>query len=446
MKAGIVGGGILGVTLGYFLSREGHQVTILEASPEIGGLAGTIRLEDGTAVDRFYHAILSSDSHLRALCEELGIADLLHFNTTKTAFFHSGRLYSMNNTLEFLRFPPLGWIDRFRLGLTVLYAQLVRDWHRLEGIGVEEWLVRWSGRNTFESIWRPMLKAKFDGGFENTPATYIWARLVRMKSTRQGAGQQEQAGHLEGGYPTLLNAMLAEIQRNGGVIMTETPVQEIMVDRGVAWGLRIQNEVIVFDKIVSTLQLPITHRLIPEADPGFRDSLVQMDYLGIIAVLLVLDRPLTGYWTINITDDRYPFTGIIETTAYIDPVHVGGHHLVYMPKYLVPGSPWAAKSDEEIQEIWLSHLERMFAEFARESVREFRIHRERFVEPLHGLNQLHQIPSVETPIANLFIATTAQIYPELTNGESVTRLARKTAELIAAKKVAVQAVPMKKAS
>jgi protoporphyrinogen oxidase len=87
----------------------------------------------------------------------------MRFRETKMGFYHQGKIHSMNSTLEFLRFPLLGWIDRFRLGLTVLYAQFVRDWQQLEGISVEDWLIRWSGRRTFENIWRPMLRAKFDG-------------------------------------------------------------------------------------------------------------------------------------------------------------------------------------------------------------------------------------------------------------------------------------------
>ena len=105
----------------------------------------------------------------------------------------------MNNMIEFLRFPPLGWIDRFRLGLTVLYAQFIRNWHRLESISVEKWLIWLGGRRTYQNIWLPMLKAKFDGNFDDTPATYIWSRLVRIKSTRKGANQKEEAGHLIGG-------------------------------------------------------------------------------------------------------------------------------------------------------------------------------------------------------------------------------------------------------
>ena len=35
------------------------------------------------------------------------------------------------------------------------------------------------------------------------------------------------------------------------------------------------------------------------------------------------------------------------------------------------------------------------------------------------------IPAFETPVPNLYLVNAGQIYPELTNGESVTRHARK---------------------
>ncbi len=430
MKVGIVGGGIMGISLGYFLSQCGAEVEVFEASPVLGGLAGPIVLADGTPVDRFYHAILSSDGHLRRLCAELGLADRLRFRETKTGFYHQGQIYSMNNILEFLRFPPLGWVDRLRLGLTVLYAQFVRDWRRLEGISVEGWLTRLSGRRTFENIWRPLLRAKFDGDFNAIPATYIWSRLVRVKSTRGGASQKEEAGYLVGGYITLLQAMAERIAAAGGRIHLCNPVQEVVVEQGRVRGLRLKDETRSFGTVVVTLQAPICRRLIPGAPQEYRDFLGQTEYLGIIAPLLVLDRPLTGYWTLNITDERIPFTGIIETTAYIDPQHVGGHHLVYLPKYTAPGSRWQEMTDEEIREVWLQHLTTMFPHFDRRWIRYFLVHRERYVEPLHRLRSAHLIPEVKTPVEGLYLATTAQIYPALTNGESVSRHARQAAQII----------------
>lgn len=430
MNIAIIGGGIMGITLGYYLSRQGVYVEIFEASPVLGGLAGPIILDDGTAVDRFYHAILSSDSHLHQLCSDLNIADQLRFKETQMGFYYRGEIHPMNNLVDFLRFPPLGLVDRFRLGMTVLAAQFIRDWHDLEGISVEKWLVRWSGKTAYENIWRPLLRAKFDDNFENTPATYIWSRLVRVKSTRNGVNQKEMSGHIIGGYITLIKAMAKKIIEAGGKIHLETPIKEILIENNKAIGILCGESFLNFDKVVATLQTPIFQRMIPRANPEYLDFLRKIEYLGVIAPLLVLDRPLSGYWTLNITDTRFPFTGVIETTTYIAPEYVGGHHLVYLPKYTAPNSHWQQKSDDEIREIWLQNIEQMFPDFDRTWIRYFLVHRERFVEPIHGLKETNMIPSVQTPVNNLYLVTTAQIYPALTNGESVTRHARKSVPLI----------------
>jgi protoporphyrinogen oxidase len=436
VTVGIVGGGIMGISLGYFLTKAGIPVEIYEASPVLGGLAGPLVLDDGVAVDRFYHAILSSDQHLRDLCTELGIADQLRFRTTKMGFYYNRAIYPMNGVVDFLRFPPLGWLDRLRLGVTVLAAQAVRQWQQLEQISVEQWLTRWGGRNAYENLWRPMLRAKFDGStegggpasFADVPATWIWSRLVRMKSTRRGATQKEEAGHLIGGYATLLNAMAAQIEAAGGKIHLRAPVQEIVAEGSHLRGVRVDGRLLRHDTVVCTMQAPLFQRLLPNlpADAG----LANQAYLGIICPLLVLNRPLTTYWTLNITDETIPFTGVIETTNYIDPEYVGGHHLVYLPKYTAPDSSWLHKSNAEIEEIWLHHLQRMFPDFDRSAVVEFRIHRERYVEPLHRVNETAQIPAITTAVPGLYLVTTAQIYPALTNGESVSRHARTAAEAI----------------
>lgn len=432
MRVGIVGGGIMGTSLGWYLNRQGVAVDIYEAAPELAGLAGPLQLDDGTLIDRYYHAILSSDRHLRGLCEELGIADQLRFRETRMGFYYKGKIFSMNNVVEFLKFPPLNMIDRVRLGVTVLAAQMVRDWRSLETVSVEEWLIRYAGRNGYENIWKPLLKAKFDGGFDDVPATWIWSRLVRMKSTRDGANQKEEAGHLIGGYTTLLDAMAAEILTGDNNIFLSTPVQEIVVEQGQAVGVRTRTGVAPYDAIVATVQTPLASRLLPAASAEFRNALAQQEYLGIICPVLVLDRPLSGYWTLNITDDSIPFTGVIETTSYIDTAYTGGNHIVYLPKYTAPGSELQSLSDEEIRVLWLANLHRMFPGFDESSIRAFVVNRTRYVEPLHGLGETDMILPIDTEIPGLFLATTSQIYPDLTNGESVTRHALRAAETVLA--------------
>ena len=235
--------------------------------------------------------------------------------------------------------------------------------------------------------------------------------------------------------------MAAKIEEAGGRIHLSTPVQEVVVADGRAVGLRVDGDVVACDRIVSTVQTPLLSRLLPEADAAYRARLSDQQYLGIICPLMVLERPLTGYWTINITDESVPFTGIIETTAYIDPRYVGGHHLVYLPKYTMPQSEWQHYSDAEIKEIWLSHLQRMFPDFDRTTVRYFVVNRSRYVEPLHGLGGGERILDIDSPVGGLYLATTAQIYPDLTNGESVSRHAARVAQVVADNAVSRPAGP-----
>lgn len=37
---GVIGGGMLGMTLAYRLAQQGKRVTLIEGAPELGGLAG----------------------------------------------------------------------------------------------------------------------------------------------------------------------------------------------------------------------------------------------------------------------------------------------------------------------------------------------------------------------------------------------------------------------
>jgi protoporphyrinogen oxidase len=43
-KIGIVGGGMLGMTLAFRLSQAGFEVSILESAPELGGLASSCQI------------------------------------------------------------------------------------------------------------------------------------------------------------------------------------------------------------------------------------------------------------------------------------------------------------------------------------------------------------------------------------------------------------------
>src|SRR5688572_16181314 len=202
-RFGIVGGGLLGMTLALRLAERGHRVSLIEASDHLGGLADAWQLGDITW-DRHYHVTLLSDSNLRGILRELGLDDQMQWVQTRTGFLVDGRLHSLSNTWEFLRFPPLGLIDKLRLGWTIWHASRTRDWRKLEQISVADWLVRHSGRRTFERIWLPLLKAKLGEAWQRTSAAFIWATIQRMYAARRSGQKREMFGYLPGGYARML--------------------------------------------------------------------------------------------------------------------------------------------------------------------------------------------------------------------------------------------------
>jgi len=143
-----------------------------------------------------------------------------------------------------------------------------------------------------------------------------------------------------------------------------------------------------------------------------------------VRAVVVGPRP-EPYYTLNIADDSIPFTGLIETTNTIAPEHVGGYHLVYLPRYVTRTSEYLKLSEEELKALYLEHLGRMFAEFRPTWVKHAFVFRERFVEPLHQIGRPRPTVPFTTAVDGLFVVNNGQIYPELTNCQASVRHAQR---------------------
>ncbi|MEQ1922925.1 MAG: FAD-dependent oxidoreductase, partial [Pyrinomonadaceae bacterium] len=222
----IVGSGFLGMTLALRLAQAGDRVTLFESANEIGGLASAWQIGDITW-DKHYHVTLASDANTRKIVEELGLGDDLRWVETKTGFYTDGDLVSMSDTMEFLRFPPLGLISKLRLGATIFYASRVKNWKRLEQIPVEKWLTRLSGKKTFEKIWKPLLEAKLGESYKDVSAAFIWSTIQRMYAARNSGLKKEMFGYVRGGYARVLERFGEALLENGVEIRVNSRVESI---------------------------------------------------------------------------------------------------------------------------------------------------------------------------------------------------------------------------
>jgi protoporphyrinogen oxidase len=430
-RVGILGGGILGMTLAARLAKRGDRVTLIEAAPDLGGLASPAS-HGGYTWDRFYHVTLLSDLALRDLLRELGLEDKLRWGETRTGFYTDGKLYSLSSSLEFLTFPPLSLIDKSRLAATILYASRVKDWRRLESIPVTEWLQRLSGRRVFERIWLPLLKSKLGENYRIASAAFIWAIIARMYAARRSGLKREMFGYVDGGYRVVLERFREYLEELEVEILCGRPAASVtQVDGGAE--IRLANgETRSFDQVVLTIPSSRVAKLCPQLGEPERERLNRVVYQGIACASVLLKRPLAAYYVTNITESWVPFTGVIEMTTLVDRERFGGNSLVYLPRYLTQEDSFWGRSDQQIESEFLSALERMYPGFRREDVLAFQVARVREVQAISTLGYSDQtLPPVRTSLPNVFLVNSAQIAQGTLNVNETVGLANRKAEELA---------------
>lgn len=403
----VLGGGLLGQVLALRLAGAGKQVTLIEAAPEMGGLAGAWAVGEVTW-DRFYHVILPADSRTLGLMDEIGLGQAVRWERSRTGFFANGRLSPLDGALDYLRLPALGLVGKARLAATLMMAGRIRDGRPLERVTARDWLSRWSGRQAFERIWRPLLRAKLGDNADIASAAFIWATARRLYLARKGGAKSEVLGFVDGGYARVLAALRDRLAQAGVEVRAGCPVSRVARQEG---GLRVETPAgaLGFDRVVSTLPAGATARLCPDLDPGLRARLDGVVYQGIICASVVLDRPLGGSYLTYLTDPDLPFTAVVEMSALTGTERFGGRTLAYLPRYVTQVDPYWDLDDDAIRERFLAGLRRVFPDSAQAEVLAFRLARVRNVMAVPTLGYSEAAPPVETNLDGLFVVNSAQI-------------------------------------
>src|SRR5437660_750905 len=417
---------MLGMTLALRLAQRGHRVTLFEGAPQLGGLASPWKLGD-IVWDRHYHVTLLSDTYLRTLLSELGLEQEIQWVQTKTGFYTDGKLYSMSNTIEFLRFPPLGLWDKFRLGLTIFYTSHIKNWQRLEQIKVEDWLNQWSGKRTMERIWLPLLRAKLSDNYKKASAAFIWAIIARMYAARRSGMKKEMFGYVPGGYARILDALGKKLEQAGVVVHLNHRVKRFdSINEEINVTFEGGHQV-RFDEDVLTTPGPVAADACPQLTSEEKARLRGIQYQGIVCASVLLKKPLAGYYVTNITDSWVPFTAVIEMSALVDRKHFGGNTLVYLPKYVTPDDPAFSLSDQEVEQMFVGALLRMYPHLDRSDVLGFRVSRVRYVLAISTLDYSEHLPPMKTSIPGLHIVNSAHIVNGTLNVNETIQLAEKAA-------------------
>lgn len=420
MNIAIIGAGVAGLAAAYELNKHGHRIVVFEAADKTGGLASGFKDERWDwSLERFYHHWFASDDAVIGLIEELGIRDHLFFLWPTTSLYHQERIYPLDSpvpwlkfvpisqlhrAIRVLRFTPLPFIDRLRVGLATFYLTLTKNWRPLESVTADEWMRRAVGERAYNVWWRPLLVGKFGDYYQDVNMAWLWARAYKRTA---------RLGYFVGGFQAFADALTDRVLAQGADIRLKTPIGGI--ERASTGGLVVRGPSSdeVFDRVIATVSPGLLARLVPALPPDYLEGLKKLKSMGAVVLILALKHQLTDdhYWINLPKDEGFPFLALVEHTNFIDPKHYGGDHLVYCGDYLKPDHEYFSLSHEELLARFLPALPRFNPHFEPEWVRKSWLFREKYTQPVPPVNHSHNIPDLATPIPGLYWASMSHVYP-----------------------------------
>ncbi|MCH7587043.1 MAG: NAD(P)/FAD-dependent oxidoreductase [Chloroflexi bacterium] len=429
MKIAIIGAGAGGLAAAFDLLNWGHEVTLYEASEQVGGLAAGFKEPQWEwSVEQYYHHWFASDKYILSLIEELGLSDKVLFQWPTTVVFHRERFYPLDGPLSaiyprmpwldklpgagtlargvhLLRFPALSLVEKARYAFAALYLLLVPSWKSFEKVTAYDWLGRWMGKRVLQSLWEPLLVGKFGPHYKNVNMAWFWAR-VKARTPRLGT--------FEGGFQAFMDAFADHLKENGAEIKLGTPVLRIEETGDDQLRVETQKGSEIFDQCLVTSSPTILTRIVPTLPQDYLGRLQNLKSMGAVVLVLALRHRLSEdgvYWHNLPKSAGFPFLAMVEHTNFLSPEYFGGDHIIYCGDYLEPDHEYFEFSKEQLLDLYLAALPRFNPAFKPDWVRKSWLFRTPYAQPVPPLNHSASIPDLKTPIAGLWFASMSQVYP-----------------------------------
>jgi len=403
MEIAIIGAGFTGLTAAYKLSQKKHKVFIFEKGKSPGGIAAGFREKNWRwYLEYFYHHLFPSDEEAKKLISELNLSRKLFYLKPKTSIFYQKKISQFDSPLSLLNFPFLSFKEKLQAGFATFYLKTTKNWKKFENISAQEWLKKYYGEKPYKILWEPLLKAKFGNSAPKISMSWFWARIKK---------RSQKLGYLEGGFQTLINALIKKIKENDGEIKLNRQISSL-------------NDLNHFNKIIVTVPNSEFYKIIQKSKNFLSKDhdkiekwariLKSFEMFGALNLILVLKKQFltdNTYW-LSINEKNFPFVALVEHTNFIDKKHYGGNYIVYLGGYYPQNHPYFKMEKEEIFKKFLPYLQKINPRF---DFSKFTIYYLLFTapnaQPLIPLEYSKIILPHKTPIPNVYLANMQQIYP-----------------------------------
>ncbi|MFC4357482.1 NAD(P)/FAD-dependent oxidoreductase [Halobium salinum] len=387
----VVGGGVAGLAAAYRLQQRGHEVQVLEAGGDLGGLAASYETA-GDPLEKYYHHLSKSEETIVELAEELGVAERLQWRIGKNAYYVDGVVHPLDTLPQIAAYPHMSLYDKFRLGMLTKGVDFrggvpkfdsYESLEDYEQVPIKQFLLEHTTRGVYENFFEPLLDAKFGSRKDDVSAAWLLGR-VKFRGERHPL-KGEYLGYFDGGFAPFVDALVSAVGREN--VTTGARVVGVDTDDGAVSSVTVDTD--------SETETHDTEAVVVAAMPNVLEALVgyecDIDFQGAVCAVATMDRQLTDTYWLNVAHDA-PFGALIEHTNFVPPERYGGQHLLYVASYVQSEEEWLWQADDaEVEEAWLDHVAEMFPRFDRSWVSAFRVARNPRAAPVYERGYLDMV-------------------------------------------------------
>ncbi|MCL4818254.1 MAG: FAD-dependent oxidoreductase [Vicinamibacteria bacterium] len=339
-SAVVLGGGLSGLAAAWELARSGVEVTLVEKSAELGGLAGSFTRE-GHVYPLGYHHILGRDRVLLEFLDRIGALPSVRWRKIKMLFRVREGLFDLGHPVDFLRFP-MALSDKLRFARLMLGAFFKADWSDWNERSARELIDGWAGPGVREAIFEPLTRLKFELSCEEVSGAWLGARL----HFREGSSA---FGYIPGvNWTQVLCQGVEKLVREAGVrVVAPAELSRLEAQGGrVVAAHTADGQRLTAELFVSTIPTEVLTRLLPDE----ADSLAGVRYSALLSVICSTRQDLGRefYWMNLPTLDRAA-CGVFDLTRLNPTLGPRGERALNFVTHLNGRHrPLFALSDEEL--------------------------------------------------------------------------------------------------
>ncbi len=309
----VIGGGITGLAAAQHAARTGWQVTLLEATPNLGGklaLGGVA----GVPVDLGAESILARRPEGTALAEQVGLRDdIVYPATTAAGIFSRGEIHPlpggqlMGVPGDLRALAASGILNA--TALTRVRADRLLPRTPVEGdIAIGEYVAKRLGRDVVDRLVEPLLGGVYAGHADRLSLAATVPQLVPLAAagtslingvrdllaqTSGRAGGPVFAG-IRGGVGRLPIATSADATKHGADIRTNVGVTAL-TRTTTGWRLDLTDATTInADAVLLAIPAPAAARLLANLAPTASTLLTEIEYASMAIVTFAFPAAAIG--------------------------------------------------------------------------------------------------------------------------------------------------------